>query len=213
MTGYGNWKFYSGASGRPRPTEKRRAGSPRPSRALQAQSRIQRRGQAPALQSIAAHRKDLELILDWFEDARPPDEVKAIRALQDFMLAEDIMDNMDEEDEEDEEDGDEVSRRRPGKPSFSFSQDAICIYAAFRAVYGIDLTNIPYMHWWQFLSLLAGLPQDTEIKERIYYRSVDLNTIKSKEERDRIKKIKKLIAIKEPQRRVVDDYEIGDVFA
>lgn len=159
------------------------------------------------------NRKDLELILDWFEDARPPDEVKAIRALQDFMLAEDIMDNMDEEDEEDEEDGDEVSRRRPGKPSFSFSQDAICIYAAFRAVYGIDLTNIPYMHWWQFLSLLAGLPQDTEIKERIYYRSVDLNTIKSKEERDRIKKIKKLIAIKEPQRRVVDDYEIGDVFA
>ena len=57
MTGCGNWKFYSGASGRPRPTEKRRAGSPRPSRALQAQSRIQRRGQAPALQSIAAHRK------------------------------------------------------------------------------------------------------------------------------------------------------------
>ncbi len=163
--------------------------------------------------TLRFNRKDLELILDWFEDARPPDEVKAIRALQDFMLAEDIMDNMDEEDEEDEEDGDEVSRRRPGKPSFSFSQDAICIYAAFRAVYGIDLTNIPYMHWWQFLSLLAGLPQDTEIKERIYYRSVDLNTIKSKEERDRIKKIKKLIAIKEPQRRVVDDYEIGDVFA
>ena len=57
MTGCGNWKFYSGASGRPRPTEKRRAGSPRPSRALQAQSRIQRRGQAPALQSIAARRK------------------------------------------------------------------------------------------------------------------------------------------------------------
>ena len=40
-----------------------------------------------------------------------------------------------------------------------------------------------------------------------------LKTIKDKKERDRIKRIKKLIAIKDPVKKVVDDYEIGDIFA
>ena len=155
-------------------------------------------------------RKDLDMILEWYEGDRPQNEVLAVRALQDFMLAKELTREMEDGEEEE---GVETPEKRLEKPSYSFSQDAIYIYAAFRAVYGIDLTDVPYMHWWQFQALFNGLPQNTEIKERMYYRSVDLNTIESKEDRKRIKKIKKLIEIKEPQKRIVDDYEIGDVFA
>ncbi len=52
--------------------------------------------------------------------------------------------------------------------------------------------------------LFWGLPENTQIKERIYYRSVDLNDIESKEERKRIKKIKKLVALKENNRRKME---------
>lgn len=151
-------------------------------------------------------RATLDMILDWYEDDPPEDDRKAVRALQDFLLAE----SLQEDDFTGEKTGQRV--RQPEKPSFSFSQDAILIYSAFREIYGIDITNIPYMHWWQFLVLFWGLPENTQIKERIYYRSVDLNDIESKEERKRIKKIKKLVALKENNRRKMDAYEIGDVF-
>lgn len=150
----------------------------------------------------------LNMVLEWYEEKQPEDKAQAVRALQDFMLAGEIYNILNDEDGEQE-----AYQNPPKKPSFSFSQDATCIYSAFREVYGIDITNIPYMHWWQFLVLFEGLPAGTEIKERIYYRTVDLNTIESKEERKRIKRIKKRIALKEPRKRKVDDYEIGDMFA
>ena len=160
------------------------------------------------VQKFSIH--ELHMILEWYEYEQPENKVKAVRALQDFLLANELN---PEQETENEEDGADTGDKHSGKPSFSFSQDAICIYSDFRAVYGIDITNIRYMHWWQFLTSFYGLPENSQIKERMYYRSVDLKTIKGKEERDRIKRIKKLIAIKDPVKKVVDDYEIGDIFA
>lgn len=159
------------------------------------------------VQKFSIH--ELHMILEWYEDEQPVNKTNAVRALQDFLIAKELS---PEQATENEEDGSEPGEQS-GKPSFSFSQDAVCIYSDFRAVYGIDITNIRYMHWWQFLTLFYGLPENSQIKERMYYRSVDLKTIKGKEERDRIKRIKKLIAIKDPVKKVVDDYEIGDIFA
>ena len=87
------------------------------------------------------------------------------------------------------------------KQLYSFEQDAECIYSAFREVYGINLQTIPYMHWWEFQTLFAGLPEKTEIKQRIMYRSIDLRTIKDKDERKRIKKIQEVVALKKRNRR------------
>lgn len=154
---------------------------------------------------------ELNAIMEWYVDKQPMNKANAVRALQDFLIAKELGD--EDGYEENERDGLDSTEFRSGKPSFSFSQDAICIYSDFRSVYGIDITNIAHMHWWQFLALLYGLPEDSQIKERMYYRNVDLKTIKSKEERERIKKIKKLIALRDPVKKVVDDYEIGDVFA
>ena len=148
----------------------------------------------------------LQIVLEWYIDPPPKDDKEAVRALQEFMAASELY----ESDLPDEEQG---GRQRQPKDVFSFEQDAACIYSAFYAVYGIDITSIPYLHWWQFLTLFEGLPSDTEIKERIYYRGVDMNEIEDKAERKRIKKIRQKIAIRQKRRRKkMDDYEIGAMF-
>lgn len=150
----------------------------------------------------------LAMILEWYIEEIPEDICAAILALERFLAAEGLWDNESDMEDEYKGDGD-----RPGKPVFSFSQDAVFVYSAFREVYGIDLEEIKYMHWWKFKSLFDGLPADTEIKERIYYRGIDPKTVKDKEERKRIQRIQKRIAIKEKKRRKLSDYEIGDCFA
>ena len=135
-------------------------------------------------------------------DGGPDDLETAVYALGDFLAMK------TENAEEDES----ITRSAP-KQLYSFEQDAECIYSAFREVYGINLQTIPYMHWWEFQTLFAGLPEKTEIKQRIMYRSIDLRTIKDKDERKRIKKIQEIVALKKKNRRIMTDYEIGDMFA
>lgn len=145
--------------------------------------------------------KVLDMVLGWYID--PPDSVtEGVYALQRFLAAAELYEN----------DGRSLEGNQGcGKPVYSFEHDARCIYSDFLRCYGIDLEQVPYMHWWKFLILFEGLPQDTETKERIYYRSVNLNEIKDKEERKRIKEIKKRIAL--PTRKSgPDDYQIGEFF-
>ena len=96
------------------------------------------------------------------------------------------------------------------KPLFSYSVDFPCILSGFLRDYRIDLCEIKYMHWWKFRMLFDGLSEDTEIKQRIMYRSVDLNTVKDKEERKKIRNIQRIIQLPE---EILSDYEIGEMFA
>ena len=141
------------------------------------------------------------LLLQWYIDGIPDDLETAVYALGDFLAMK------TENAEEDES----ITRSAP-KQLYSFEQDAECIYSAFREVYGINLQTIPYMHWWEFRSLFDWLPDDTEIKQRIMYRSIDPGTVPDKNERKRIKKIQRAVALKTKQRKL-DDYEIGDMFS
>ena len=143
-----------------------------------------------------------QLLLQWYVDGIPDDLEAAVQALGDFLAMK--PENAEEEDE---------SGFASKKQLYSFEQDAECIYSAFREVYGINLQTIPNMHWWEFQTLFVGLPEKTEIKQRIMYRSIDLRTIKDKDERKRIKKIQDIVALKKKNRRKMTDYEIGDMFA
>ena len=145
----------------------------------------------------------LQFMLQWFLEEIPEDLETAVYALGDFLTAKALYeDNPERENEE----------RKELQPAFSFQEDAGCIYSAFVECYGIDLQTIPYMHWWKFKTLFDWLPEDTEIKQRIRYRTVDINSIKDKEEKNRVRKIQKAIALRK-KKKVMDDYEIGDVFA
>ena len=149
----------------------------------------------------------LNMIMDWYLVPPPQNTEMALYALGEFLGAEAIHPFFDDSADQDD---DEETKSHPDK-LFSYSEDAIYIYSAFRAVYGIDIEEIEYMHWWKFRALFDGLPEDTEIKQRMHYRGVDLNEIRDKEEKKRIKRIKNQIRLHE-KKRVMNDFEIGDVF-
>lgn len=94
-------------------------------------------------------------------------------------------------------------------PVFSYEIDYPYILSGFLHDYGIDIESVKYLHWWKFRMLFDGLSEDTEIKKRIMYRSVDLSTVKDKDERKRISRIQQQIAL--PSEKI-SDYDIGDMF-
>ena len=99
--------------------------------------------------------------------------------------------------------------KRDHRVLFSYEYDGPYILAAFMHDYGIDLTEIDYMHWWKFRMLFDGLSEKNEIKQRIHYRGIDLSSIKDKEERKRIRRIQNSIRL--PQ-EVVSDGDIANAF-
>jgi hypothetical protein len=88
-------------------------------------------------------------------------------------------------------------KEKPGKEkvAYSFEVDGEAILADFWRYYNIDLSQ-EGLHWWTFRALLYGLPEKSEFKQRIYYRTCDLKGM-SKKERERIVKIRKQIEIKD----------------
>ena len=56
--------------------------------------------------------------------------------------------------------------------SYSFDHDFPMIAAAFMEKYGIDLWDIPYMHWWKFRALFSAL-HDCRFTEICSYRISD----------------------------------------
>ena len=102
--------------------------------------------------------------------------------------------------------GEEMSQ----KELFSFRIDYPYILSGFLRDYGINLDTVEYLHWWKFRMLFDGLSEDTEIRQRIMYRGIDLKTVKDKDERKRIQRIQNSIALPE---QALTDYDIGNVFA
>lgn len=129
----------------------------------------------------------------------PPDLSEALASLTDFITMK--TEGSDTEQEENNSDD--------RKDVYSFEYDYPFIFSAFLSEYGINIKTVRYMHWWEFRNLFNGLSEQTEIKQRIMYRSIDLNTIKDKAERTRIQKIQN--AIRLPQDKM-SDYDIGNAF-
>lgn len=93
----------------------------------------------------------------------------------------------------------------PPPRAFDYEQDANLIYAAFYATYGISLTTVEFLHWWEFLALFEGLPEDTLIKRVMYWRTVNLSQL-PKEERKHVRKMRQLFALKsEPQEELTPE--------
>lgn len=93
--------------------------------------------------------------------------------------------------------GDATEEKAPTKkekPSYSFNVDSEAIYADFWRFYSLDLSK-DNLHWWTFRSLLMGLPEDSNFKNRIYYRTCNLKDLPKKEQK-RIAAIRKEIEIK-----------------
>lgn len=81
------------------------------------------------------------------------------------------------------------------RQAYSFEADSTAIYADFWRYYKINLWE-DSLHWWIFRALLEGLPEKSKFKQRVYYRTCDLKDL-SKNERKRILRIRKQIAIED----------------
>ena len=129
---------------------------------------------------------------------------EAISALTAFV----VMDF--DSDKEVPEDDEETEYFGSKKNLFSYEIDYPFIMSGFLRDYGIDLEAVDYLHWWKFRMLFDGLSEDTEIKQRIMYRGINLSDIKDKDERKRISLIQKRIQL--PMEELTD-YDIGNAFA
>lgn len=134
-------------------------------------------------------------------------DATALRALTNFVTME--MEEKESEQDTDGEEGEELEET--GKKNlFSYEIDYPYILSGFLRDYGIDLETVNYLHWWKFRMLFDGLSEDTEIKQRIMYRGINLSDIKDKDERERISRIQKQIRL--PMEELTD-YDIGNAFA
>lgn len=105
-------------------------------------------------------------------------------------------------------DGKDSSTKKATKKAFDFEQDANLIYAAFYATYGISLTTVDFLHWWEFMALLEGLPETTLLQRVIYWRTVDVNGL-PKHEKKHVLKMRKTFALKGQEKPALDIEELN----
>lgn len=134
----------------------------------------------------------LYLMTEWLYEA--PEEITSelVNAVFGFYRADGLKPDIPEFDEDEEpEENDQLKR----PPVFDWKYDAAFILGDFRRFYGIDLLSVEYMHWWEFRCLFDALPDDSQCRKRIGYRSADLSQIKNEAERKRIATIQRQIAL------------------
>ena len=146
-------------------------------------------------------REKLFMMAQWMEDAPDVISKEVVTALCGFYRADGL-----EQDIPENRDADTDEIRRP--PVISWKIDAKYIIGDFLRYYSIDLLTAE-MHWWKFRTLLAALPDESQIMKRIAYRSADLSLIKNEAERKRIMRMQQLYALPFE----LDDEDIGAVFA
>jgi hypothetical protein len=62
-----------------------------------------------------------------------------------------------------------VNNNRP----FDFIIDDRLIWSAFFVAFRINLREIDYLHWWDFLELMNELPESVRFEKIIHYRTID----------------------------------------
>ena len=82
-----------------------------------------------------------------------------------------------------------------GSRSFSFDFDSELVFSAFYQQYGIDLSEIEYMHWWKFKAMFMSLSEETKLVKVIQYRATKITSKMPKETADFYRKMKKLYAL------------------
>lgn len=100
--------------------------------------------------------------------------------------------------------------KRDGEQLVSFLLDAKYIYAAFMQAYGIDLIEQQgSLHWSKFSALLNALPDNTLMRQIIDIRKTNLNEIKDKNEKKRIRKLQQQFSL---ENKADSEEEGGDTY-
>ena len=144
-----------------------------------------RAGVSFALMVESGESNILKLCQPFFPNGFPSDIHGAIEAVLYFFRCGDEIEEK------------EQTKQKQSKPAYSYKVDSEAIYADFWRFYNVDLSQDD-LHWWTFRNLLMGLPEDSNFKTRIYYRTCNLSDL-PKKEKARIAKIRKQIEIKQTE--------------
>lgn len=127
----------------------------------------------------------------WLEHEQDRITAGMIAGLIGFLRA----DALDPDPQEPDDDEADAEPDMPKPPVLDFRIDAKYIIADFRRFYAIDLLRIEYLHWWEFLSLLRALPDESMTMRRVSLRGTDLNDIPDKRRRAQVAKAQRQIAL------------------
>ena len=116
----------------------------------------------------------------------PPDPAEAIDVIRWFLCGGEVPDD--------------ESGAADSVPCFDIRQDFGYIWGAFLSEFGIDLSESD-MHWWHFLALLRCLGDDCKFSRIVGYRTMDLRSVKDKEQRQMYAKLKKKFALKDVSKK------------
>lgn len=125
----------------------------------------------------------------------PDDEGEAMEKILWFYLC-----GREETNREEKEETESV----PKNIVYSYEYDAGSIYAAFLSQYGMDLVEIPFLHWWKFKALFHALDENLEFMKIMRYRAMDITKV-PKEQKDFYRKMKQLYAL--PDNRTEEEKE------
>lgn len=81
---------------------------------------------------------------------------------------------------------------------YSYEHDDCYIYSAFKEIYGIDLTEIPYLHWWKFRSMFMSL-HDCKFTEIMGYRAEKITSKTPASRKEFLNEVKKIYALPRSQ--------------
>ena len=82
---------------------------------------------------------------------------------------------------------------------YSYEYDDEYLYAAFLEQYGVDLNDIPQLHWWKFKAMFSSLRSDCRIVEIMGYRSMEISPKMSQEQQQFYRKMKRQFALPLPK--------------
>lgn len=94
-----------------------------------------------------------------------------------------------------------------------FYEDSGLIYVAFLTQYGINLKEVRYLHWWEFLELFHGLSGEHKILEAMKVRACNLSKIKNKQERARMRELKRIYRLKDLRTVEEQEEDIANLFS
>ena len=132
--------------------------------------------------------------MDLYFPQIPDDEKEAMEKILWFYLC-----GREETNQEEKE-----TEPAPKNIVYSYEYDAGSIYAAFLSQYGMDLVEIPFLHWWKFKALFHALDENLEFMKIMRYRAVDITKV-PKEQKDFYRKMKQLYAL--PDNRTEEEKE------
>ncbi|MDD4390587.1 MAG: bacteriophage Gp15 family protein [Eubacteriales bacterium] len=93
---------------------------------------------------------------------------------------------------------------------YSFEKDAKYIYSAINQSHGIDLNDVPYLHWWKFCYMFLDLKEDCFFTRMIYYRKNLPQGKLTKEEREYCSAIRDILEL--PQNISREELEAEERF-